>query len=289
MAETQTIEQTQQPEQTQQQPTEQTTVDYKKQYEELQAKHSESEEAIKNFEQYFNTDTVAAQRAKAYLQAVRDGKDPQDAWKALETPQDKPKKNQAPEFDKDALINEALSKLRPEIESVKMSQKVQTEQAASLALERDKAKLFKDEPWLTDELYTEFDEKFGKKISELTSQILSNKGPFLTSSEKQAAIESAENQALGMFSHLSDKQLLHLFMGEHRDKYIANGRPSAQKLPEGMATDLPTGKAPQLLEQLKKAYKAAEGNGSKVADLVKEFSPKLGMSEEKVYALVANE
>jgi len=39
---------------------------------------------------------------------------------------------------------------------------------------------------------------------------------------------------------------------------------------------------------LKKAYKAVEGT-SKVTALIKEYAPQFGLTEEKTYALVANE
>ena len=271
--------------------------DYKKLYEETQGKVKEYEgkvselsEVSSRMDEYFNKDGVAAERARLYLQALNEKKNPEDLWKAWETTkfgQHQATKD-SPAFDREAMKQELLREIQPTLESVTQSQKVQAEQAASLALERDKAQIFKDEPWMTEDLYQEYEKRFGKQIAEMTGKILANQGPFLTQAQKAKATQNAENQALGMYAHLPEKQLLNLFMSDHRDKFIAEGRRPAPKMPEGMATDLPTGKAPQLLDQLKKAYKAVEGT-SKVTALIKEFAPQLGLTEEKTYALVANE
>ena len=287
-----TQQETTQPEQVAQpeQSTQTHTVDYQKQFEEmsgkykeLEGKYGEAESVSKNIEAYLNQDTVAAERAKIWAESQRSGKDFREMVKSLENP--KPEKQvreqqtQQPIFDENKVLDKLYARLKPTLDPV-------FEQQAAMSLEKDKAQLFKDEPWLTEGSYKEFEVRYGKRIDELASSILSTKGPFISSSERKQAQDDAYAEAHGKFAHLGEKQLLNLFMGDERDKFIAGGRRPAPKLPNGMVDNLPTGKAPELLKQLKTKYSQIHGKADEVAKLCEEFAPQLGQTPEQVYAML---
>lgn len=277
----------------------QQTQDFQKMYEEasgkikdLESKYQESSQTMSNLDAWLRADADSMKRADAWIQAQREGKKPEELWASLgPKPEVKPKKDDGIDVEslKGEIRQNLLKELQPTLETLSTAQRAQMEQAATIQMERDKAQLFKEEPWLTEEAYKEYEGRFGKKINEIASSILQNQGPFITPAQKQQAEQRATDQALMMYSHLSEKQLLHLFMDDHRSKFLTEGRRAAPKLPEGMVTDLPPGKAPQLLNQLKQKYKTVEGDGKKVAALMAEYAPQLGLSEEKVYSLVSGE
>jgi len=139
---------------------------------------------------------------------------------------------------------------------------------------------------MTNEKYAEFETKYGKKIDEIATGIFKSMGPFLTQSDRQSAADKAYQQAHGQFAHMTDQELVRVFMADDRDKFIAEGRRPAPRLPNGMVDNVNTGKAPELLKQLKQKYLSIEGNHQAVAKLCEEFAPQLGMDADQVHKLL---
>jgi hypothetical protein len=77
-----------------------------------------------------------------------------------------------------------------------------------------------------------------------------------------------------------DNTLFQILMQDKRDEWIASGRRSAPTLPAGMGDALPTGKDPELLTKARKALAAVEGNGEKVAEVIKEYAPQFGVDPQ---------
>jgi len=263
-------------------------VDYKKQFEELSGKYKEIEskyteevETARNMDSYFQQDTVAKQRAQLWLQAKGDQSQFNELLKTLDTSSAKPQKEvqQAPAFDEKKLEAMLEQKLQSRLDPVYTRN-------AELDQERSKAELFKSEPWMTNEKYAEFETKYGKKIEQIATGIFKSMGPFITQSERQAAADKAYSQAHGQFAHMTDQELVRVFMADDRDKFIAEGRRPAPRLPNGMVDNVNTGKAPELLKQLKQKYLSIEGNHQAVAKLCEEFAPQLGMDADQVHKLL---
>ena len=264
-------------------------IDYKKQYEEMSGKYKEIEskyteevETARNMDSYFQQDTVAKQRAQLWLQAKGDQSQFNELLKTLETSSTKPRQReeqQAPAFDEKRLDALLESKLQSRLDPVYTRN-------AELDQERSKAELFKSEPWMTNEKYNEFETKYGKKIDEIATSIFKNMGPFITQSERKTAADKAYAQAHGQFAHMTDQELVRVFMADDRDKFIAEGRRPAPRLPNGMVDNVNTGKAPELLKQLKQKYLSIEGNHQAVAKLCEEFAPQLGMDADQVHKLL---
>ena len=286
MADQQTVQQPQQEQQAQ--PV--ATVDYQKQFEELNGKYKELEskyaeeaETSKNMDAYFTEDSVAKARATAWLQSKREGKSFEELVKSLETPSVKPQKEKetpvAAAFDEGKLKQLVDRELQSRLEPI-YGQNAEREQ------QQAKADLFKSEPWMDEEKYKEYETRYGKKIDEIATRQLQGMGPFLTQAERQSAIKNAYQAAHGAYAHFSEEELVRIFMPDHRDKFIAEGRRPAPKLPPGMGDSMSVGKAPELLKQLKTKFADVEGNHQAVAKLCEEYSSKLGASPEEVYAML---
>jgi hypothetical protein len=280
-------------EQTQEQPTQtpvtQTpqTPDYGKLYSELEGKYkalesqySEDKATLENVDSWLRTDTETAKRAELWNRSQQEKKDYNELLKSLGTSGEKPRQEAAPVFDENKLAESVMKRIQPMLSPL-------TEKQAEMELANSRAQLFKDEPWLTEDSYKEYETRYGKKIDEVASRIFASKGPFVSQVQRQQAQEEAYNQAHSQYAHLSERELLRLFMGDERDKAIAEGRRGPAKLPPGMVdSNLPPGKAPELLKQLRVKYAEVEGNAPKVAALCEEFASKLGTSSEEVHKLL---
>ena len=264
--------------------------DYKQLYEEtsgkfkdLEGKYKEAESGLQNFESFIGMDDEVRRRGQLYIESIQSKKDYKELLKSQDTQtattQPKGPTQQAPVFDESKLAKMIEQRVDPLLAPLR-------ERNAEAEVERSKTQIFKQEPWMTEEKYKEFEVKFGKKIDELAQRELAGMGPFLTQAERQKASEQALSRAYQSYAAFSDADLVRAFMGEDRDKWIAEGRRMAPKLPDGMVDNLPVGKAPELLTQLKQAYKSIQGNGKAVASLCQEYAPKLGRTEEQVYALL---
>src|SRR6185295_19688857 len=154
MADQQTVQQPQQEQQAQ--PV--ATVDYQKQFEELNGKYKELEskyaeeaETSKNMDAYFTEDSVAKARATAWLQSKREGKSFEELVKSLEASSVKPSKEKdvaQPQFDEKNLEQLLEQKLQSRLEPI-YGQNAEREQ------QQAKADLFKSEPWMDEEKYKE--------------------------------------------------------------------------------------------------------------------------------------
>jgi len=281
--------------QTQTETTAPATVDYQKQYEELNSKYSELEKTYKEdqsamqlLEGYLQKDEVAASRARVYLQATKEGKDFNEMLKAMEIPGTKAKTQkeeapQQPQFDPKKIEEIVNSRLQSSLDPIR-------EKAAEMDVERSKTQIFKDNPWMNEDSYKEFEKRFGEQVDALAQKAYQNMGPFMTRQDAQRALEQAKAFAYSKYEHLTDSQLVNFFMQNERDKWIAEGRRVSPKLPNGMVDNLPTGKSPQLVDQLRKAYRAVEGNTTKVGKLFEEYGPQLGIQNEtQFFKLVEGE
>lgn len=290
--EAQPVAQEAQPSVQPQAPQAQAEPDYKQQFEELkgkygelEGKYKEAESLTQNLDSFLSTDEIAQQRGRLWVQAKGDPEKFRELVKSAEgqqaTPKPKGPEQQAPILDESKIAQMVKRNMEPLLDPIR-------EKNAEMDVERSKAQLFKEEPWMTEDKYKEFETKFGKTIDEITQREFAGMGPFMTQAERQNAYKQAENRAYSYFSQLSDTDLVRKFMSEDRDKWIAEGRRPAPKLPDGMVNNLPTGKAPELMTQLQQKYKTVQGNGKKVAELCQEYAPQLGMPIEKVFSLLNN-
>lgn len=153
-------------------------------------------------------------------------------------------------------------------------------------LKETQEQIRKDNPWVTDKDMETFDQRFNELCTKKAQQIYQSNYPRMNQ-------QQAWDQAVGSFVDVDDQILFDSLMKAEREESILGKRRTSPKLPDGMVETISTGKDPDLLEKARKAYSALEGDGDKVAALLKEYAPQFGIAADdragvsKLYSLIS--
>jgi len=252
--------QEQQPEQIQQQTvtetqTAQPAVNWEAKAKELEAKlgqFSEYETVVTNIEKFLDADPESYESLKAWREGRKYERQPAQQKTQL--------KDQAPNLE------QMREELRKEIEA---RDSVVLKTVSEMKAERTRQELRDKNPWLTDDLYKTFEERFEERVNREAKELMSSRGLL----PKQA-----RSEVISGYASYEPEALLFLTM---KDEWLnAQSRRGPQTLPKGMQSKLGNnaGPTPGLMEQARKAYDEAAGDPDMATKVITDFAVQMGMT-----------
>jgi len=245
-------------------------------FNELKSKYEEADRIVKNANQFIETDPEIKERLGIYAESATKGVPYAELIKQREEAKNKTSTPKEPK--QEALTAEQIEKL---VES-RLQNRLEpfTAGQAELAQEKSKQAIMKENEWATEETWKEFEIRFEKQIRSEAEEVYRANYPKLSQ-------QQAYDQAISRAANIPDKVLFTNLMLDKRDEWIIGGKRKAPQLPDGMRTALPTGKDADVLAKARKAYASIEGDGDKVAQLVAEYAPQLGLDPDKAHKLIS--
>jgi hypothetical protein len=227
---------------------------------------NEYQRQIQNATQFIETDPEVKQRLDLYARSFKDNKPYQDLVKEWESsrnaknaPKETPTQGMTPEQIQQIIDKRLEASTRPFVET----------QAKQIQKESQEA-ILKSNPWATEKDWDVFSQRFDNMVNQKAAKIAQDNYPRMSQKE-------AFDRAVSSFVDVDDNILWDSLMKSEREEAILGKRRATPKLPDGMVDNVRTGKDPDLMDKLKRAYQSIEGDGEKVASLLKEYAPQFGI------------
>jgi len=248
-------------------------------YKELDNQFRENQRLIENANAFLRDDSEARERLQLWTKSYSENKpytELLNEWQSKRTPTTTKREDSAGLTEKK--IQEILeSRLRSELDS---RLGPVNQQLSRMDAERDAQAILKANSWAKQEHLVEFDSRLNKMVQERAMQELNNNWPRMSR-------EQAEKKAWAAYADLDTNLLFQTVMQDKRDEYIVSGKRPAPSLPQGMGENISSGVEPALLDKVKSALGAAEGDGKKVAEIIKEYAPQFGVNPDDKEAVVS--
>ncbi len=246
----------------------------------LESKFTEADRLNKNAELFFNSDKEVKDRLGLYIKSYQES----TPYEKLIADYVAGKTTPAATATPAPAASPALPGMTPDqirqmvADQTRAGFEGLTGELSNIQAEASMNRLLEANEWASPETMTEFDKRLNTKVTERAKQIYQASYPRL---DQRGAEQMAWNELAKAFPQPDgDNTLFQILMQDKRDEWIASGRRSAPTLPAGMGDALPTGKDPELLTKARKALAAVEGNGEKVAEVIKEYAPQFGVDPQ---------
>ena len=235
----------------------------------LKSERDEYERISRNAAGFIETDPEVRERLGLYNKSFTEKKPYLDLVREWENGKKKPADPAKPEPTAPAFNDQQLREIiRREMEG---ATRPFVDAQSKAMMKESEEQIRKDNPWVTDKDMENYGQRFNELCSKKAQQIYQANYPRLNQ-------QQAWDQAVGSFVDVDDQILFDSLMKTEREEAILGKRRSAPRLPEGMVENISTGKDPDLLEKVRKAYASMEGDGDKVANLLKEYAPQFGIA-----------
>lgn len=243
---------------------------------------NEMKRQLNNASQFIETDPDVKQRLELYAKSFKENKPYQDLVKEWEAT--KNGKNTQKEPTPQGMTPEQIEQIINR--RLEASTKPFIETQAKQIQKESQETILKANPWATEKDWEVFNQRFDELVNGKAQRIAQENYPRMSQKE-------AFDKAVSSFVDVDDNILWDSLMKSEREEAILGKRRMAPKLPDGMVDKIPTGKDPDLMDKMKRAYQAIEGDGEKVAQLLKDFAPQFGIDTndyaqiKKLHAMVS--
>ena len=257
-------------------------------YNAVQSELSEHKRQLQNAATWIDSDPEVKGRLDIYGRAIKENKPYTDLvkeWEATKTSKSAPK-----DIEKAGFTAEQAAEIARKIarEEFSTASKPFLEGQAKQILNESRENILKENTWATEKDWETFNERFNEKCQGKAEQIYKSQNPRLNQ-------QQAWEMAVGSFTEVDDSILWDSLMKPEREQSILGQRRVAPRLPDGMVDRISTGKDADVLDKARKAYKSVEGDGDKVAKIVAEYAPQLGVDPQdragiqKIWSLISKE
>jgi len=252
------------------------------QYRALQTELSETKRTLQNTEVFFNSDPDVRERVQWFTDSYKNGKRYEDVLREnlskKTTTETTPKKTDSPAGPSEDQIRQIVE--RQIQDRLGSTLAPVNDQLAAIQGEREANNILKANTWATQKDVSEFEERLMKAATERAQQDVQANYPRL--SQKDAMARSWD-----YYGRFETNDLFNKFMQDKRDAWVVSGRRPTPTLPTGAKDDITEGVDPGLDTKFQAALKGAEGDGNKIAELVREYAPQYGIDSEDPKAVMS--